>query len=201
MYDALAQAFRLRCPVTGVLALHRLSAVRSVERVPGCSRPPVHRVAFDCAQCGAEHPALLSEHDLDCGVVAPGAAGVYFDLMTSAMRGLDADLRELAAFAIQRGSWPWTFYCVREQATRPALPSQIERLEVGGPGAGVAIRCAACGWLSINLCSLRHVDEPFYNDPILHFAPRPVDDQLTVERFRDVLWSTRFDSERNDLAA
>ena len=62
--NALTGTFRLSCPRHGDARV-RLSAFRRIERLPGPLHPAVYRVEFDCG-CGDEHPALLTQSDLDC---------------------------------------------------------------------------------------------------------------------------------------
>ena len=71
MYDPLRNRYRFTCPVESAEHDRPLSAFRAIERLPGPGHPAVYRVHYVCAVCGDEHPALLSEPELDCGPVAP----------------------------------------------------------------------------------------------------------------------------------
>jgi hypothetical protein len=100
--------------------------------------------------------------------------------------------------------WPWTFYCACEHDVRPGYPSQLARLAPTGDRGlvGIAVRCASCAGLSVNIVSERHLDEPFYHDATLRFVDRPLPPGAgLVERFTHELWSGQFDRERNRFAA
>ena len=82
-------------------------------------------------------------------------------------------------------------------------PSAFKLLAPSSDGTrvGVAVRCPACGRVSVNLVSHAHVDVPFVNDReigvVEHvFAP---DHEATVEEFRAELYSSSFDARRLKL--
>jgi hypothetical protein len=84
---------------------------------------------------------------------------------------------------------------------RPGYPSALSWIEGRERLVGVAVACAACGETSLNLVSARHLDEPFYHDPVVSAVERPLQEMSEIERFRHELWSGRFDGHRSDLAA
>ena len=66
----------------------RLSAFRSLERLPGASHPAVYRVVFACS-CGGEHEGLVTHDDLDWAPL--GASGAeFFNLMTARVESATA---------------------------------------------------------------------------------------------------------------
>jgi hypothetical protein len=62
----------------------------------------------------------------------------------------------------------------------------------------LAVRCPACGSLSVNLVSQAHVDLPFANDRRIGVVDHIfAEDALeSVEEFRAELHSSRFDERR-----
>ncbi len=108
-----------------------------------------------CAVCGGEHPALLSEHELDCGPVTPRTDETFVNVLTGKHEPVAEELTNVAELHLRRGNWPWTFYCACEHEVRPGYPSHLARVEPGVDDRtlGVAVRCACCGGLSINLVS------------------------------------------------
>ena len=66
---------------------------------------------------------------------------------------------------------------------------------------GLAVRCPACGALSVNLVSHAHVDLPFANDERIGVVDHVfAEDALrTVEEFHAELHSARFDERRLHL--
>jgi hypothetical protein len=65
-------------------------------------------------------------------------------------------------------------------------------------GIGLAIRCPACGGVSVNVVSCAHVDLPFHNDGAVGVVEHlfAADALRTIEEFRAELHSTSFDARR-----
>jgi len=63
---------------------------------------------------------------------------------------------------------------------------------------GVAVRCPACGAMSINLVTRPHVDVPFHSDVSVGVVPHvfEADALRTLEQFRAELGSATFDEKR-----
>src|SRR3954453_8860897 len=102
---------------------------------------------------------------------------------------------------IQAGEWPWSFFCYAEERPRPVFPSSFIVLAGRGEEVGLAVRCPACGSVSVNLVSAEHLDVPFHNDRevgvVAHvFAS---DAERAVEEFAAELYSSSFDSRRLTL--
>ncbi len=197
--NALTGTFRLSCPRHGDARV-RLSAFRRIERLPGPLHPAVYRVEFDCG-CGDEHPALLTQSDLDCAPLGLDAHETFVNLMTSRTDDLAGELVSIASNRIRAGEWPWSFFCYLEERSRPVTPSSFTLLAAGGPTVALAVCCPSCGSVSINVVSRAHVDIPFANDAriavIAHvFA---ADALQTVEAFRHQLHSASFDERRLEL--
>jgi hypothetical protein len=116
---------------------------------------------------------------------------------------LDAaeDLAALAAQRIGAGEWPWTFFCYPEERPRPAFPSFLTLLAPGEGSIGVAVRCAVCSQLSVNLVSQPHLDVPFHNDRHVGVVQHLFRDDArrTVEEFVADLYSAQFDVRRLSL--
>src|SRR6185369_15798342 len=85
---------------------------------------------------------------------------------TSRVEALGGELGELAASRIKAEEWPWSFFCWPEERARPVFPSAFKLLAPAASGdrVGLAVRCPACGKVSVNLVSRAHVDVPFLND-------------------------------------
>ena len=204
MFDPIRNRFRLPCPATTRRVEASLSGFRLVERLPGPEHPAVHRVVFACPACGDEHAALLSEHDLDCAAVQPGPEHVFLNLQTGRSEPVVDEFADTAQRQLRRGNWPLTFFCAEERRVRPGYPSRLRLLSPSDDATlvGVAVRCTTCPAVSINVVTRRHLDQPFFHDRVLRYVDRafggPLDD---LERFRDELWSHRFDEERNGFAA
>jgi hypothetical protein len=198
MYDALTARFTFACP-------HReraqvaLSSFRLLERLPGASHPAVFEIRFDCG-CGEEHTGLVAHDDLDWAPLG-ARAGVFVDLMTSRTSAAADELLETAASRVRAGEWPWSFYCYPEARPRPVFPSSFVAVAPGEARLGLAVRCPACGALSVNLVSRAHVDVPFANDGRIGVVDHVfADDALrTVAEFRAELDSARFDERRLHL--
>jgi hypothetical protein len=63
---------------------------------------------------------------------------------------------------------------------------------------GLAVRCPACGKVSVNLVSRAHVDVPFVNDREVGVVEHLFDagEEATIEAFRSELSSASFDARR-----
>jgi hypothetical protein len=198
VYDALTTAYTLPCPIHGPTRV-RLSRFRRLEELPGAHHPTVYRVEFACG-CGDEHPALVSHDDLDWKPLGLGGGTTWLNLMTSRHDSLADELGALAAERIRAGEWPWSFFCWPEERPRPIYPSAFRLL---APAAdddriGVAVRCPACGRVSVNLVSRAHVDVPFVNDRDVGVVEHlfEADATATLDEFRAELHSGLFDVRR-----
>ena len=198
MYDALTGRFAFPCPARGEAHV-ALSAFRRLERLPGAAHPAVFQVRFACA-CGGEHDGLVAHDDLDWGPLGL-QGGVFYNLMTAHLDGVEAELSDAAARRIQAGEWPWSFFCYPEDRPRPVFPSSFFLLTPGDGSVGVAVRCPACQRTSVNLVSHEHVDLPFHNDREIGVVEHGFHDDLqaAIEEFRAELWSARFDARRLTL--
>jgi hypothetical protein len=198
MYDALTARYTFACPRREQAEVS-LSSFRLLARLEGPAHPAVYGVRFDCG-CGEEHPGLVPHDELDWAPLG-GHAGSFVDLMTS--RTLDAaqELLEAAASHVRAGEWPWSFYCYPEARPRPVFPSSFVAVAPGDGTVGLAVRCPACGALSVNLVSRSHVDLPFANDGTIGVVDHvfPEDALRSVEEFRAELASSRFDEHRLHL--
>ena len=200
MYDALTGRFTFPCPARGEARV-TLSSFRQLERLPGAAHPAVYHVLFACG-CGDEHDGLVSHDDLDWAPLGL-QGGVFYNLMTAQLDGVAAELSDAAARRIQAGEWPWSFFCYPEDRPRPVTPSSFRLLVPAADDdhVAVAVRCPACGKVSVNLVSRGHLDVPFLNDRevgvVGHlFAP---DAAASIEEFRTELWSETFDVRRLGL--
>jgi hypothetical protein len=198
MYDALTGRFTFACPTRGEARV-TLSSFRELERLPGAAHPAVYRVLFECG-CGEEHEGLVSHDDLDWAPLGLHG-GAFFNLMTSKLDDLAAELGDAAARHLQAGQWPWSFFCFPEDRPRPVFPSAFFLLAPGDGSLGLAVRCPACQRTSVNLVSHEHVDVPWHNDPEVGVVEHLFADDLerTIESFREELYSSRFDARRIDL--
>jgi hypothetical protein len=198
MYDALTSRYTFACPARGEVRL-QLSSFRRLERLPGAAHPAVFSVAFACT-CGDEHLGLIAHDELDWAPLGL-VDGTFVNLMTSTVDDLAHELADIASRQIQRGSWPWSFFCYPEERPRPVFPSSFFLLAPGGRALGLAVRCPACARTSINLVSPEHVDLPFHNDAQVGVVEHVFhDDALaTVDAFREELHSARFDLRRLSL--
>ena len=203
MYDALTTRYTFSCPLHGETHV-RLSSFRRLDRLPGTAHPAVYRVEFACG-CGGEHPGLVTHDDLDWAPLGLRESTPFLNLMTSRLDELGGELGDLAARRIEGGEWPWSFFCYPEERPRPVFPSAFSLLAPGGQPhrargelVGVAVRCPACGHVSVNLVSPDHVDLPFHHDAeigvVEHVFAGDADD--LVETFRADLYSTSFDARR-----
>jgi hypothetical protein len=163
MYDALSARYTFPCPRRERSAV-RLSSFRELERLPGASHPAVFRVRFSCA-CGDEHLGLVRHDELDWAPLGLEERE-FLNLMTDRLEPLAREFSDLAARRIAAGSWPWSFFCSPEERPRPVFPSMFRLLlpAAAADVLGLAVRCPACGQVSVNVVSSEHVDVPFYND-------------------------------------
>lgn len=203
MWDALRHSYRFRCPEG---AAERgpvpLSSFRSVERLSGPAHPAVFQIVHLCAVCGGEHAALAPHDELDHAPLAASVEIAFWNPMTGRIEGdLGHELNQAAADQLRRGHWPWSFWCSAEQRLRPAYPSSLRFVARQDRLVGVAVTCSSCGEHSLNLVSQRHLDEPFYHDPVVHSLERPVGELDEHERFRRQLGSSHFDAHGTDQAA
>jgi hypothetical protein len=198
MYDTLTTSYTFSCPIHGETHV-RLSRFRRLEQLPGAQHPAVFRVEFECG-CGEDHPGLVTHEDLDWAPLGLHDDTQYVNLMTSRVESIAGEFGELAASRIKAGEWPWSFFCWPEERPRPVFPSAFKLLAPAASGerVGLAVRCPACGKVSVNLVSRAHVDVPFVNDREVgvvqhHFAS---DAAATVAEFQAELWSGSFDARR-----
>jgi hypothetical protein len=191
MYDALTTRYTFPCPARGESRV-RLSAFRVLDRLPGAEHPAVFHVVFDCP-CGEEHPALVSDSELDWAPLGL-AEDRFLNLMTARLEEVAPELTDLAVRKILAGEWPWSFFCYPEDRPRPVFPSSFFLLAPGDGTLGLAVRCPACGRVSVNLVSQEHVDLPFHNDAEIGVIPHVFAGD--VADFRDELDSGRFDARR-----
>lgn len=193
MYDALTTRYTFPCPARGETRV-RLSAFRVLDRLPGAEHPAVFHVVFDCP-CGEEHPGLVSDSELDWAPLGL-AEDKFLNLMTARFEEVAPELSDLAVRKILAGEWPWSFFCYPEDRPRPVFPSSFFLLAPGDGSLGLAVRCPACGRVSVNLVSQEHVDLPFHNDPEIGVIPHVFDGERIVADLRDELDSGRFDARR-----
>ncbi len=195
MYDAFTTRYTFACPRRGETRV-RLSAFRVLDRLPGAEHPAVFRVVFDCP-CGEEHPGLVSDDELDWAPLGLGEER-FLNLMTARLEQAADELAEQAVRRIRAGDWPWSFYCYPEDRPRPVYPSSFFLLAPGDGTLGLAVRCPACGRVSVNLVSHEHVDLPFHNDREIGVVPHvfATDAEHMVEEFRTELDSWHFDARR-----
>ncbi len=202
MYDVLTTAYTFSCPTHGQTRV-RLSRFRRLEQLPGAEHPAVYRVEFACG-CGCDHPGLVTHDDLDWAPLGLEASTPFVNLMTSRIEPVGGELSDLAAAHIGAGEWPWSFYCWPEERPRPVFPSAFKLLAPAerGDRVGLAVRCPACGKVSVNLVSREHVDVPFVNDRevgvVEHVFAR--DAAAVVDEFREELYSASFDARRLTLS-
>jgi hypothetical protein len=201
MYDTLTTSYTFNCPIHGETHV-QLSRFRRLEQLPGAQHPAVFRVEFECG-CGADHPGLVTHEDLDWAPLGLHDDTRYVNLMTSRSEAIATEFGDLAASRIKAGEWPWSFFCWPEDRPRPVFPSAFRLLApaVSGDRVGLAVRCPACGKVSVNLVSRAHVDVPFVNDRevgvVEHHFRADVD--ATVAEFAAELWSGTFDARRLGL--
>ncbi|HSC50211.1 MAG TPA: hypothetical protein VLD16_08115 [Gaiellaceae bacterium] len=201
MYDALTTRYTFSCPERGQARV-ALSSFRRLERLPGPAHPVVFEVEFGCG-CGHEHPGLVSHDELDWAPLGLGGERTFVNLMTASVDPLETELADLAARRIQAGEWPWSFFCYAEERPRPVFPSAFLVLAPAGEGeeVGIAIRCPACGTISINLVSAPHLDVPFHNDSEIGVVEHvfAADADRVLAEFAAELEAASFDSRRLGL--
>jgi hypothetical protein len=201
MYDTLSASYTFACPVHGETHV-QLSRFLRLEELPGAQHPTVYRVQFECG-CGGEHPGLVSHDDLDLAPLGLHEETPFLNLMTSRVEAMSVELGELAATRIKAGEWPWSFFCWPEERPRPVYPSAFKLLapSAAGDRVGLAVRCPACGKISINLVSRAHVDVPFVNDREVGVVQHVFghDAAASLEEFRAELESESFDARRLGL--
>jgi hypothetical protein len=200
MYDVLTSRYTFPCP-TGKEVRVALSDFRELTRLPGAAHPAVYRVRFACS-CGEEHLGLVSHDELDWAPLGFGA-GSFVNLMTSRVEDVAGELSDLAARRIQRGDWPWSFFCYPEERPRPVFPSAFFLLAPGDASLGLAVRCPSCSKVSVNLVSEPHVDVPFHHDHEIGVVEHLfVDDPgRLLEELPAELRSARVDARRLQLDA
>ena len=201
MYDTLTTSYTFNCPIHGEAHV-RLSRFRRLEQLPGAQHPAVFRVEFECG-CGEDHPGLVTHEDLDWSPLGLHDDTQYVNLMTSRVEALASEFGELAVSRIKAGQWPWSFFCWPEERPRPVFPSAFKLLAPAASGdrVGLAVRCPACGKVSVNLVSRAHVDVPFVNDREVGVVQHlfNADAAATVAEFQAELWSGSFDARRLGL--
>jgi len=194
--DALTGTFRLPCPTHGTASV-RLSAFREIERLAGSAHPAVYRVAFSCP-CGDDHVTLIGHDTLDWSPLGLDEGTAFVNLMTSRRDDVAVELAAVATTHIDRGEWPWSFFCCPEAAARPVTPSSFRLLAPCAETVGVAVRCPVCGSTSINLVTRPHVDVPFHSDATVGVVAHvfETDALRTVAEFDAELRSATFDEKR-----
>ena len=199
MYDPLTSTYSFSCPHRQVARI-RLSAFRTLERLPGAAHPAVYRVQFACG-CGGDHPGLIAHDDLDWAHLGTTIDLTFRNLMTAHDDPIAAELTDLAVGRIGAGEWPWSFFCFLEGRPRPITPSAFTLIAPGGDALGVAVRCPACSSVSVNLVTREHLDIPFWNDSrvgvVGYVFERDAFRELSD--FRAELASAHFDERRLDL--
>jgi hypothetical protein len=198
MYDALRSRYTFACPTRGESHV-TLSAFRELERLPGAAHPAVYRIRFSCP-CGDDHVGFVTHDELDWAPLGL-QGGVFLNLMTSRLDPIEVELGDLAARRIESGQWPWSFFCYPEERPRPVFPSAFFLLAPGDRSLGVAVRCPACGCMSVNLVSPSHVDVPFHHDAEIGVVEHVFtgDTEHTLAEFQAELYSSRFDARRLTL--
>jgi len=174
-----------------------ISSFRMVKRLRGAEHPAVFRVQFDCETCGERHESLVTHDRLDWEPLGTDSTATFTNLLTGTRELAGHEMMALASSMINRGAWPWTFWCYPESALRPGFPSSLRMVapthdHVGGPArVGALIRCYACQRLSVNLVTRTHLDVPYFNDDRIAIVEQIFDrDELTTEEaFRHQLSS------------
>lgn len=194
--DPLTGSFTMPCPTRGTARV-RLSSFRILDRLPGPAHPAVFRVTFACP-CGDDHPALVSHDVLDWAPLGLATDGQFVNLMTARACDLADELSSIALAHIERGEWPWSFFCYLEERPRPVTPSAFRCVAPGERSVGVAVHCPACGAVSVNLVSHTHLDVPFAHDAQVSVVPHVFtqDALRTLDDFAEALGSREFDERR-----
>jgi hypothetical protein len=195
MYDALRSRYTFACPSQGETHV-TLSSFRRIERLPGAAHPAVFSVTFACG-CGDEHVGLVAHDDLDWAPLGL-IEGQFHNLMTSTLDDVAEELADVSARRIQKGEWPWSFFCFPEERPRPIFPSSFSLLAPGGGALGLAVLCPVCSRVSVNLVSPEHVDLPFHNDANVGVVEHHFHGNLVnaIDEFREELYSAHFDVRR-----
>jgi hypothetical protein len=194
VYDELTARYTFPCP-TNAEARVRLSAFRTVERLPGTSKPSIYAVRFACP-CGAEHAGLATHGDLDWAPLGR-VTTAFYNVMTGRVEAAAGPLADEAAWRIDHGRWPWTFFCAAEARPRAVYPSAFRRLVPDRGRIVVAVACPVCARTSANLVSHDHLDVPFYSDDEVEVGERVYPDgEGAPELVADVAtgsvaWQTR----------
>jgi hypothetical protein len=199
VYDRLTARYAFRCPRRGEDVHVRLSSFRRIQRLPGPTRPAVYDIAFSCA-CGDEHEGLVTHDELDWAPVG-GAEPAFFNMMTGRLEPTAAELSDHAASNIQRGRWPWCFFCYSEERPQPVYPSSFRLVSPREGRMVLAARCPACGRTSANLVSSDHLDVPFYSDVQIDVVERLFPTDLGVAALADQLESDHLATGSRRLAA
>src|SRR5262249_33263945 len=138
--------------------------------------------------------------ELDWAPLGLTAETSFLNLMTSRVEPVGEELGALAAARIGAGGGPWAFYCWPGGGPRPTVPSAFQLL---APAArrgrvGLAVRCPACGKVSVNLVTREHVDVPFANDREVGVVEHlfAADADAVVHEFHEELYSASFDARR-----
>ena len=188
-FDALRQAYELSCPVIAATTHVQLHQFRQVTQLPGPQHPAVFSCLHDCACETGPHTSLMAHDELDWSPTAGLSGEVYMPLSlspdpakpTSAILDAGMDLVQTQIDQerrrhLLRGEWPWMFWCRREEAARPAFPSNMRRLiPVQDDEMAVVFACQHCGLDTVNLVSQAHVDIPFHTDRSIKFVDAAVD--------------------------
>lgn len=181
MYDRLTARYTFPCPRGRELVRVPLSAFRTLERLAGAAHPAVYEVRFSCP-CGGEHESLVAHDDLDWAPVGATDAPHFYNVMTGRLEPAAPELDDRAASAIQRGRWPWCFFCYAEDRPQPVFPSAFRLVAPRGGRIVLAARCPACARTSVNVVSREHLDVPFYSDREVEVVeclfPRPAESDL-----------------------
>ncbi|MCC6222360.1 MAG: hypothetical protein IT201_02585 [Thermoleophilia bacterium] len=201
MYDGLTARYTFRCPAQNEARV-RLSAFRTLERLPGAGHPAVFEVRFSCS-CGGDHTGLVPHDELDWAPLGAGTVAAFLNVMTGRLEPAAADLADHAAARIKGGAWPWSLFCYAEGRPQPVFPSTFRLLAPEPRGAIVAARCPSCQRTSVNLVSVEHVDVPFYSDPevgvVEHLFTRDGEESLAA--LAGELAAGRFEAVPRRLAA
>jgi hypothetical protein len=169
VYDQLTARYSFPCPTAAEVRV-RLSAFRTIERLPGTSRPSIYEIRFECP-CGSEHAGLATHRDLDWAPLGH-VATAFYNLMTGRLEPAAAPLADEAAWRIGQGRWPWTFFCAAEARPRAVYPSAFRQLVPERGRIVVAITCPECARTSANAVSHDHLDVPFYSDQEVEVGDR-----------------------------
>jgi len=200
VYDGLTARYAFSCPATGQTARVRLSAFRTVERLPGSAHPAVYDVTFACPLCRQTHQGLAPHDELDWAPVSAPAPDFY-NVMTGRLEPAAPDLADHAAAQIRSGRWPWCFYCYLERRPQPVFPSAF-RLVVPGPeGIVLGAGCPGCDRTSVNVVSEAHLDVPFYSDREIGVVEDVFSADLSPLELADALASRADGATRLRLAA